>query len=280
MLLQVICVSYFPVPQLPRIATLPPVIHPTAVVSPKVELGSEVEIGPYCVIQDHVTIGDRCRLHSHVVIDGHTTIGAENEFFPFAGIGQKTQDLKYQGEPTTLVIGDRNTFRENVTIHRGTLQIPTTIGSDNLFLAYAHVAHDCTVGNHCIFSNCASLAGHAIAEDHVIISGLTGVHQFCRIGTHAIIGGCAKVTKDVPPYLIADGNPATLRGLNLIGLQRRGFSAGTIRGLKQAYKTLFLRKDATLTTRIEAFQSHDAAAVPEVARLLAFVTDSERGIVR
>ena len=256
-------------------------IHPTAIVSPKAQLGSDVEIGPYCVINDHVTIGDRCRLHAHVVIDGHCTIGSDNEFFPFTAIGQKTQDLKYKGEPTALFIGDRNTFRECATIHRGTTEeIPTTIGSDNNFLCYTHVAHDCTVGNHCIFSNNATLAGHATVEDHVIIAGLSGVHQFCRVGAHAMIGGLAKITKDIPPFLIVDGNPAALRGLNLVGLQRRGFSEDTIRGLKQAYKALFLKKDTNLAKQVEAFKDHEANAIPEVAQTLAFLEKSERGIIR
>jgi UDP-N-acetylglucosamine acyltransferase len=256
------------------------VIHPSSVVSPKAQLGADVEIGPFCVVNDNVTIGDRCRLHSHVAVDGHTTIGADNEFYPFAAIGQRSQDLKYQGEPTTLLIGDRNTFRENVTIHRGTREIPTTIGSDNNFLAYSHVAHDCTVGSHCVFSNNATLGGHVSVEDYVIISGLSGVHQFCRIGAHVIIGGCTKIVKDVPPFLIADGHPAALRGLNLVGLQRRGFSPEAIRGLKQSYKALFLKKEANLASQIASFQSHEAAAIAEVARTLAFIEASERGIVR
>lgn len=255
-------------------------IHPSAVISPQAELGTDVEIGPFCFVNAHVKIGDRCRLHSHVTVDGHTTIGADNEFYPFSAIGQRTQDLKYKGEPTTLIIGDRNTFRENVTIHRGTADVPTTIGSDNNFLAYAHVAHDCVVGSHCILSNNATLGGHSIVEDHVIISGLSGVHQFCRVGAHVIIGGITKIVKDVPPFLIADGNPASLRGLNLIGLQRRGFSPEAIRALKQAYKALFLKKDTNLAVQIEAFQSHEATSAPEVAQLLAFLDLSERGIVR
>ena len=186
-------------------------IHPTAVVSPKAQLGTDVQIGPFCVINDHVTLGDRCHLHSHVAIDGHATIGADNEFYPFTAIGQRSQDLKYKGEPTGVIIGDRNTFRENVTVHRGTFDVPSSIGSDNNFLAYAHVAHDSIVGSHCILSNGATLGGHVTIEDHVIISGLSGVHQFCRIGAHVIIGGCTKIVKDVPPFLIADGNPAALR---------------------------------------------------------------------
>ena len=255
-------------------------IHATALVSPKAHLGIDVEIGPYCVINDNVTLGDRCRLHSHVAVDGHALIGAENEFFPFTSIGQRTQDLKYKGEPTRVEIGDRNVFREYVTVHRGTEEAPSVIGSDNHFLAYAHVAHDSTVGNHCILSNGATLGGHVVVEDHVIISGLSGVHQFCRIGAHAIIGGCTKIVKDVPPFLIADGNPASLRGLNLVGLQRRGFSPETIRTLKNVYKALFLKKESNLTAQVAAFEEHPSAKVPEIQQLLEFLSKSERGVVR
>jgi UDP-N-acetylglucosamine acyltransferase len=256
------------------------VIHPTALVSPQAHLGVEVEVGPFCVINDHVTLGDRCRLHSHVAVDGHATIGAENEFYPFTSIGQRSQDLKYAGEPTSVEIGNRNVFREYVTVHRGTHEAPSIIGSDNHFLAYAHAAHDSIVGNHCILSNGATLGGHVTVEDHVIISGLSGVHQFCRIGAHAIIGGCTKIVKDVPPFMIADGNPASLRGLNLVGLQRRGFSPETIRTLKNVYKALFLKKESNLAAQIEDFQANEAIATPEVRQLLEFLAKSERGIVR
>lgn len=255
-------------------------IHPTAVISPNAHLGAEVEIGPFCVINDNVTLGDRCRLHSHVAIDGHARIGADNEFYPFSSIGQRSQDLKYEGEPTRVEIGERNVFREYVTVHRGTQEVPSIIGSDNHFLAYAHVAHDSVVGNHCILSNGATLGGHVTIEDYVIISGLSGVHQFCRIGAHAIIGGCTKIVKDVPPFMIADGNPAALRGLNLVGLQRRGYSPETIRTLKNAYKALFLNKESNLAAQVAAFQNHPAAKLPESKQLLDFLCKTQRGIVR
>ncbi len=255
-------------------------IHPTAVISPKAIIGADVTIGPYCVINDNVTLGDRCHLHSHVVINGHATIGADNEFYPFAAIGQRSQDLKYAGEPTSVLIGERNTFRENVTVHRGTTAQPSVIGHDNHFLAYAHVAHDSIVGNHCIFSNGATLGGHVTVADHVIISGLSGIHQFCRIGAHAIIGGCSKIVQDVPPFMIADGHPAALRGLNLVGLQRRGFTPDAIRALKTAYKALFLKKEGNLTAQILAFTENAATQSPEVQHLLDFLSTSERGIVR
>lgn len=255
-------------------------IHPTAVVSPEAQLGTDVQIGPFCVINANVTLGDRCHLHSHVVIDGHSTIGADNEFYPFTAIGQRSQDLKYVGEPTSVLIGDRNVFRENVTVHRGTTEDPSVIGSDNNFLAYAHVAHDSIVGNHCILSNGATLGGHVTIADHVIISGLSGVHQFCRIGAHAIIGGCTKIVQDVPPFMIADGHPAALRGLNLVGLQRRGFSPESIRALKTAYKALFLKKEGNLTAQTKTFADNPAAQNDEVQHLLAFLSSTERGIVR
>ncbi|MEJ6828770.1 MAG: acyl-ACP--UDP-N-acetylglucosamine O-acyltransferase [Akkermansiaceae bacterium] len=255
-------------------------IHPSAVISPKAQLGEDIEIGPFCVIEDHVTLGDGCRLHSHVVIHGHSEIGKENEFFPFAAIGIKSQDLKYAGEPTALIIGDRNVFRENITIHRGTHEaLPTRIGSDNLFLAYAHVAHDCQMGNHNILSNNASIAGHVECEDYVIISGLTGVHQFCRLGSHAIIGGMTKVAQDVPPFTIVDGNPGLVRGINKIGLERRGFSAEDLNALKTAYKKLFFRKDVNLSEAIASLPK-ETAAHPCVKQMVDFIQASKRGVMR
>ena len=220
-------------------------IHPSAVVSPKAKIGNNVRIGPFCVVGANVELGDDCVLHSHVVLEGHSTIGKGNEFFPFASIGGKTQDLKYVGEPTALEVGDHNVFRENTTVHRGTFEeLPTRIGSHNLLLCYAHVAHDCQLGDHIILSNSVGLAGHVIVEDHAIISGFAAAHQFCKIGKHAIVGGLSKVVQDVAPFMIVDGNPAATRGLNMVGLQRRGFAEEDIRALKAAYKKLFLRKDA------------------------------------
>lgn len=258
-----------------------PVIHPTAIVSPLAQIGKNVRIGPFCVIGAHVAIGDDCVLHSHVVIEGHTSIGRANEFFPFAAIGGKTQDLKYLGEPTYLEIGDHNVFRENTTVHRGThAATPTRIGSHNLLLCYAHVAHDCQLGDHIILSNSVGLAGHSIVEDHAILSGMAGIHQFCRIGTHAIVGGCTKIVQDVPPFLIADGNPASLRGVNLVGLQRRGFAEEEIKALKSAYKKLFLKKEANLNQALSSLKATHAADLPQVARLIRFIEESTRGVTR
>ncbi len=256
-------------------------IHPTAIVSPLAKLGANVRVGPYCIIGPHVELGDDCVLHSHVVIDGTSKIGCGNEFFPFAIIGGKTQDLKYLGEPTFLEVGDHNVFRENCTIHRGTNgETPTRIGSHNLFLSYSHVAHDCQVGDHVILSNNATLGGHVEMGDYAIISGLSAVHQFCVIGCHSITGGCAKVVQDIPPFMIADGNPAATRGLNVLGLQRRGFPEESIRALKAAYKKLFLKKDLNLATAISSLKATHAAAAPQVAQLIHFIESSSRGITR
>ncbi|MCX6874149.1 MAG: acyl-ACP--UDP-N-acetylglucosamine O-acyltransferase [Verrucomicrobia bacterium] len=256
-------------------------LHPTAIVSPQAKLGRNVRVGPYCLIGPNVELGDDCVLHSHVLIEGSAKIGHDNEFFPFAIIGGKTQDLKYLGEPTFLEVGDHNVFRENCTIHRGTTaEIPTRIGSHNYFLAYAHVAHDCQLGDHIILSNNATLGGHVSVEDYAILGGLCAVHQFCRIGRHSIIGGCAKVPQDVPPFMIADGHPAAIRGLNLVGLQRRGFPDDDIRALKSAYKKLFLKKDANLATAISSLKATHAAAILQVAHLIHFIENSQRGVTR
>ncbi len=255
-------------------------IHPTAIISNNATIGDDCEIGPYCVIESDVTLGDRCKLHSHVVIHGKSQIGEENEFFPFAAIGTKSQDLKYAGEPTYLEIGHRNVFRENVTIHRGTVaEIPTRIGDHNLFLAYSHVAHDCQVGNHNILSNNGTLGGHVELGDYAIVSGLAGVHQFCRIGDHAIVGGISKIVQDVPPFTIVDGNPAAVRGINQIGLQRRDFPPDAIRSLKKIYKKLFLKKDVNLTEAI-ALLPEDLCQQECVQKLLTFIEQSDRGIIR
>jgi UDP-N-acetylglucosamine acyltransferase len=257
------------------------VIHPTAIISPLAKLGRNVRVGPYCLIGPNVELGDDCVLHSHVIIEGTSKIGRNNEFFPFAIIGGKSQDLKYLGEPTFLEVGDHNVFRENCTIHRGTTaEIPTRIGSHNYFLSYAHVAHDCQLGDHIIMSNNATLGGHVTVDDHAIVSGLSAVHQFCRIGRHAIIGGCAKVPQDVPPFMISEGHPATVRGLNLVGLQRRNFPEDAIRALKSAYKKLFLKKDTNLSLAISSLKATHAASDPHVAHLIHFIESSKRGVAR
>ena len=254
-------------------------IHPTAIIDPAAELAAGVAVGPYCVIGGGVRLGPGCVLHNQVTLTGPADIGARNVFFPGACIGGVTQDLKYSGEPTFLEIGDDNVFRECTTVNRGTLGgAKTSIGSHNLFLAYCHIAHDCQVGNHVIFSNNGTLAGHVVVEDHVILGGLTAVHQFCRLGRHAITGGGSKIVQDVPPYMIVDGNPAAVRGVNVVGLQRHGYDEAAIRALKQAYKSLFMRGQA-LSEALEEIRALAQESV-EVAHLASFIEASARGIIR
>ncbi len=252
-------------------------IHSTAVIHPKAQVASGCEIGPYCVIGEHVALGEGCKLHSHVVIDGHTTLGKRNEIFPFASIGLKSQDLKWKGGVTRTVIGDDNTFREYVTIHSATSDgDATTVGSHNHILAYCHIAHDCRVGSHIIMSNVGTLAGHVTVEDHAIVGGLAAVHQFCRIGTMAIIGGCSKVVQDVPPFMLADGNPAETRTVNKVGLERNGVSEEAQSALRSAYKILF-REGLTISNALAKIEA-DLPLLPEVKHLVQFARSSERGI--
>lgn len=254
-------------------------IHPTAIVHPRAQIAEDCEIGPYCVIGEHVTLGAGCRLHSHVVIDGHTTLGARNEIFPFASIGLKTQDLKWRGGLTRTEIGDANTFREYVTVNSATGEGEVTrIGSHNHILAYCHIAHNVILGNHVIMSNVATLAGHVVVEDHAVIGGLAAVHQFCRIGRMAMIGGCSKVVQDVPPFMMADGNPAVTRTINKVGLDRNGVSAEAQAALKQCFKLLF-RDGLTIPNALGRIEQ-DVPPLPEVRHLIEFVRASERGISR
>ncbi|OPY09618.1 MAG: Acyl-(acyl-carrier-protein)--UDP-N-acetylglucosamine O-acyltransferase [Syntrophaceae bacterium PtaB.Bin095] len=255
-------------------------IHPTAVVAPDVELAEGVEIGPYAVVGPDVHIGENTVIGSHVVIEGHTDIGARCRIFQFASIGVQPQDLKFRGEPTRVVIGNDNTIREFVTIHRATVSdIGVTImGDHNLIMAYSHIAHNCKLGNHVIMVNAANLAGHIHVEDYAIIGGLTGVHQFTRIGAHCIIGGASAISKDVAPYLLVSGNRAKPHGLNLIGLKRRGFKEGTIRALKDAYRLIF-RSSLLLRTAIEKVRN-EVEDCPEVRHFVEFIEQSKRGICR
>jgi UDP-N-acetylglucosamine acyltransferase len=254
-------------------------IHQTAVIHPRAEIGVGCDIGPYCVIGEHVVLGDGCKLHSHVVIDGHTTLGKENQIFPFASIGMKTQDLKWQGGSPRVQIGDRNTFRESVTINCATNNGDVTVvGSDNHILAYSHIAHDARLGDHIIISNVGTLAGHVIVEDHAVIGGLAAIHQFCRVGRMSMIGGCSKVVQDVPPFMIVDGNPGVTRAVNKVGLERNGVSEEVQVALKQAFKLLF-REGLTLanaSTRIEA----ELPGLAEVSHLIQFARTSERGLCK
>ncbi len=254
-------------------------IHPSAAIDPGATIGEGTEIGPFCHIGPGVEIGEHCRLIGHVTIFGPAKIGADNTFYPYCSIGQRSQDLKYTAEPTHLEIGSHNSFREFCTVNRGTLPGTwTRIGHHGNFLAYSHVAHDCTVGDHVIFSNNGTIAGHVLVEDHAVIGGLSGVHQFCRIGRHAIIGGCTKIVQDVPPYMIADGNPAEIRGINQIGLERRGFASEDVRSLREAYRFLYR---ANLNVK-QACERIAAGLPPSEVRdnLLTFIEGTQRGIVR
>jgi UDP-N-acetylglucosamine acyltransferase len=254
-------------------------IHSSAVVHSRAEIGPDCEIGPFCVIGEHVTLGKGCKLLSHVVVDGHTRLGEGNVIYPFASIGLKTQDLKWKGGITRTLIGDHNTFRENVTIHSATSDgDATTVGSHNNLLAYCHVAHDVTMGNHVIMSNVATLGGHVTVEDHAIVGGLAAVHQFCRIGTVSIIGGCSKVVQDVPPYMLADGNPAETRSVNKVGIERRGISEEVQVALRQAYKLLF-REGLTISNALTRIEK-ELPASPEIQHLVQFARSSERGLSR
>lgn len=252
-------------------------IHPSAIVHENARLGANCKIGPFCVIGENVHLGDDCRLHSHVVIDGHTELGAGNEIYPFAAIGLKTQDLKWQGGTTWTRIGDHNTIRENVTIHSATGDgDATVVGSHNTILAYCHIAHDCQLGDHIIMSNVATLAGHVTVEDRAIIGGLAAVHQFCRIGSMSIIGGCSKVVQDVPPYMLADGNPASTRTINKEGLRRNKVSDDAQSALKQAFK-LLIREKLTTSIALERIEG-ELPMGPELEHLVSFVRSSQRGI--
>ncbi|HEY2573485.1 MAG TPA: acyl-ACP--UDP-N-acetylglucosamine O-acyltransferase [Verrucomicrobiaceae bacterium] len=254
-----------------------PIVHPTAIIDPGAQIGSDVVIGPYCIVGEDVVLGDGCWLQHHVTVLGPSRIGKSNRFHAYGSIGQQTQDLKYTGEPTWLEIGDDNTFREFVTVNRGTLPgTKTIIGSHNHFLAYCHIAHDCVVGSHCVFSNNGTLAGHVIVEDHVILGGLTAVHQFCRLGKFAITGGCSKIVQDVVPFTIADGNPARARGINQVGLQRNGRGEEQIKALRAAFKTLY-RSKLNITQALEALRSSSPGE--DLQHLIDFVASSQRGIV-
>jgi UDP-N-acetylglucosamine acyltransferase len=255
-------------------------VHPTAIIDPEAEIGVDVTIGPYCVIGAAVVLGEGCWLQNNVTLCGPSKIGARNRFYAYCSIGQQSQDLKYAGEPTYLEIGNENVFREFVTVSRATGKGNVTrIGNQGNFLAYSHIAHDCDVGDRVIFSNNATLGGHVIVEEYAVLGGLTAVHQFCRIGKHAITGGCTKIVQDVPPFLIVDGNPAEVRGVNLVGLERRGFSPDTVRALKEAYRILYRAKLNTKQA-LEELGRNGLAETPEVADLMKFIERSERGIVR
>lgn len=252
-------------------------IHSTAVIHPSAKIGRDCQIGPFCIIGKHVNLGDACRLHSHVVLDGHTTLGTENEIYPFVSIGLKTQDLKWQGGITRTKIGDKNIIREFVTIHSATAEDEcTSIGSHNILMAYCHIAHNACIGNHIIISNAGTLAGHVIVEDHAIIGGLAAVHQFCQIGKYALIGGCSKVVQDAPPFMMIDGNPARTRTINKVGLQRKGFDNQQVTNIRRAYQILF-RKGLSTSSAVKTLQK-ELANSAEAQHLIKFIHRSKRGL--
>ncbi len=254
-------------------------IHPTAIVGPQVQLGADVTVGAYAFVGGTAVIGDGTVIHHHGTVEGNTQLGRGNEIFPFACVGLKTQDLKFKGGNPGLRAGDRNVFREFCTVHTATADGElTVVGSDNYFLAYCHVAHNCTVGNHVIMSNNATLAGHVTVGDHAVMGGLSAVHQFCRIGRFAMLGGMAKVRKDVPPFVIADGDPAVVRSINKVGLERNGFTPEQIERIKTIHRILF-REGLNHGQAIERLQQHPDAATPEFQEMLAFAAASERGLM-
>lgn len=256
-------------------------IHPTAIVDPAASLGEDVKIGPYCIVGADVVLGDGVTLHSHVVVDGRTEIGAGTEIFPFASIGMQPQDLKYKGEPSTLIIGRNNRIREHVTMNPGTEGggMETRVGDNGLFMVGAHVAHDCIVGNNVIMANNATLAGHVVLEDFAIIGGLSAIHQFVRIGKHAMVGGMSGVENDVIPYGSVMGDRARLSGLNIVGLKRRGFNKEDVHNLRRAYRMLFA-DEGTMGERVQdvAKLFDDNSGVMEIVEFMS--GSSSRGITQ
>lgn len=252
-------------------------IHPTAIIADGAKLGANVRIGPYCLVGENVTLGDGVILHSHVVVEGDTTIGENTQIFPFASIGHMPQDKKFGGEKSKLIIGARNVIREHVTMNPGTEGggMVTRVGNDGLFMASAHVAHDCQVGNNVILANNATLAGHVTVGDGAIIGGLAAVHQFVRIGTGAFVGGMAALANDLVPYGMVQGDRATLDGLNLIGLKRRNVARENIHALRRFFKELFMTSDGTLMERVAKLRHQYPQ--PEVQTLIEFiVSDTSR----
>jgi UDP-N-acetylglucosamine acyltransferase len=255
-------------------------IDPRAIVSPDAEIAEGVAIGPFAVVGPGVRIGAGTWIGPHAVVNGPTTLGRDNKVFQFASIGDAPQDRKYAGEPTQLIVGDRNVFREFCSINRGTAggRAQTTIANDCLFMAYSHVAHDCIVGSHCIMSNCTALAGHVELGDWVILSGYAGIHQFCKVGAHAFLANNAAVTRDVPPFVLVAGSPAEPKGINSEGLKRRGFDAAQIANIKSAYR-LFYRSKLKLAEAAEQLRAL-VPAQPEIAPFVDFLAASERSIIR
>lgn len=253
-------------------------IHPTAVVEPGAQLGTNVTIGAYAYVGGGVILGEGSRLHHHATVEGNTTLGRGCEVFPYACIGAKTQDLKYAGGNPGVRIGDRNVFREYVSIHAATNDGHfTTVGHDNTVLAYSHIAHDCVIGSGIVMSNGVMLAGHVTVEDHVVIGGYGGVHQFCRLGAHSMLSATAKLVHDLPPFFIADGTPAVVRAYNKIGLERHGYQPEQLERVRRIYRILY-RDGLNRTQALEKLAAHEQAGAPEFQRMLAFAGKSERGL--
>lgn len=256
-------------------------IHKSSEIHPDAQIDPSVEIGPWCTIGPHVKIGAGSRLVSHVVIEGRTEIGENNSIYPFSVLGAVPQDLKYNGEPTRLVIGKGNTIREGVTLNLGTEQGGgvTSVGDDCLLMAYTHLGHDCIVGSHCIIANYGGLAGHVIVEDYAIIGGMVGISQYVRIGAHSYVGGQSGLERDVPPFTIALGTrPTLIKGANIVGLRRRGFSAETIQKINETIK-LWIRPDIQREKCLQEIEAQYGEN-PEVQKFIAFVRKTETGVVK
>jgi len=254
-------------------------IHPTAIIDPAAEIADDVSIGPYCIIGPEARIGSATVLKSHVTVDGFTQIGSGCTVWPYASIGAQSQDLKHKGGKPGVVIGNQTTVREFVTINAATFDGDiTTVGSNCHIMAYVHIAHDCTVGDRVIMANAATLAGHVTIEDDTIIGGLCAIHQFVKIGRGAITGGCSKVVMDVPPYMMADGNPLEIRGLNSVGLKRANIDAAEYDALKKAYKLIYLSQ-LKLTEAVSKI-NEGLPTTDRIAHLIEFLKSSERGITR
>ena len=255
-------------------------IHPTAIVSPEARIGANVYIGAYCRIGERVSIGNDCRFESHVIVEGPTTIGDDNQFYPFGTIGLQPQDLKFRGEETFLTIGNHNVFREYVNVHRGTKGGGghTRIGDHNFLMAYVHIGHDSLLGNHIILANAATLAGHVTIEDHATVGAFSGIHQFCRVGTHGYVGGYSVITKDVLPYskTVSERNTHSY-GPNIIGLERKGFTAEQIQNIKAAFR-LLLQSKLNTSQAVEAIRAKLQS--PEVRVILDFIEAAERGVIK
>lgn len=254
------------------------VIHPTAIIEPGARLGEGVEIGAYAYVGGQVELGAGTKLHHHASVEGNTVLGAGCELFPYACIGGRTQDLKFRGGNPGLRVGDRNVFREYVTLHCATHDGAfTRVGSGNTLLAGCHVAHDCVLGDHIVMSNGAVLAGHVIVEDHVVIGGYGGVHQFCRLGAYAMLSATAKLVHDLPPFFIADGTPAKVRAINQVGLERNGFTPHQLDRVKQLHRILY-RDGLNRTQALERIAAHPETDSPEFSRFRAFAGTSSRGL--